>query len=1738
MAVTENMLVDIQVKSGDAEKQVIKLGQELEILNKKVVSNNEAIKRSSAEFARNSSAINMAVNNYDRTQSTIKNTDTSVKKLNQSLATSSQTMVQYNSSTAMANTTVMKMSSNIRNLEMAVNSLTMNVQFLIRSIKYFTDPKVLKNISDVSNVLGALAYSKGMGGTANALREVGKSFDTLSTKSQNFRDNADNNLNDVVERARLLNEVVEKSPSAFKVLSGAIALAAGDMVYSYSKAQKANKALDSQILTTGETSRKTFSKLATDVEKPVSGFSKMTAGIRHSASAVEALSLLSPVLIILGNKLKESENAFIRWGGVIMKTIGIISAGLMGFIGLALGAFAALSISIGNNILASTQEAMDKFIKFESVMAQFKFTVQGFSKVFGVDAVGSMEYWNKTMQQLYKTTVFTREELSKSIKLLIAEGQVIGLTVEDNTKLLDRAADVAAATGRDLYEVTQMIINGLTNNADAVLGLGIDIRNTSLAHSKYVEESGLAVEQMSAQELAMARLNALYEKTVPLVGAAANQTKTIAGSNMIYQKTLTDISVAIGQTGTATELYYASINKFLSVIRDLPKPLLSTYGSLKDILGVTLVIIGQMLKLGAVVFALTTVFKLLNFVLSSTWGITVSLSATLLYLGTVILPITAFVIALIASMKDLIDTSKGFEDTLKSVTGSLFVFSETVDGAEKSTFSFASGINRLINIALLPFKIVLIAIADTVNIFGIAFINIKKIFTSNDKTISEYNSKLNILWSRLRDLSNATGKAFKALDFFSESSALAASKTKELIDTQEKGANLTQKYKERVLKLAAAINEGFDKGIERQKFLGNEFDKSIATYKQAQNELNNVFKTKSTDKDAAQKYADNERKVLQASLEIDKLRLDTLKKINEQRKTLETEILRSQGRNIEAINREKIENLKAIDEQIAGLKLLENFKQEDLKTLEETRKLIEKSSDIKVGEERSKSLQKAIEAEKLLADLKRENARLDKNIVDDLKGRVEGRSQEIKKMEEALRLSNDLYGRSKQAIAESKVQVDKMFDTGLARVQMDLLNELNIKRQEMQDNVNKETLTQFENINLAYEKEKELLDIKRQQYETQGLMNESMKAQFGQMDELLKQQKELQIKKAPGKESEALEKTGSNIAGSIASTFSTGAMGMVTGAMGMVSAIADIVDKILDFVPQFINKIAGIFDKITNLPKVLLDSVKNLSRAAIDMVKNAIPNLINYLPDIVDELITLLFEGLPDAFMSLIDSLPDIINKFMDRLPELVERIITGLIESAPRIMAMMIQAQITLIPALWKAWYKYMLKIPGIIVNGIVEGLKKIGNLFKGISIKGPNIKKTVEGLKLGMKAATKTLTGEASKLFQVMDLGASDTTKDALKDIPGNIEKGAKKAVDYLTMWWRKLIKELQAVWDGIVSVWRNLWDGIKVIWSELIRAGKAVVEFLKNVWDKAVSALKSVFDFLKSVWDEIWKFFDEKIIQPLKDAWNEVWKFFDEKIIQPLTAAWNAVWKFFDENIIQPISKVFSSISEILFKAVDGFRDVFDFFMKGITFIVSIFKGVAELLKPIADVFSKVFGGIADVFSAVDWSSIGTKIGEAFSSVFDGVKGFFSKFYNTLADLINAMKIPAFEYGVSILGKKYSGKLWNEIDLVPGNIAYLADGGFIPRGTDTIPAMLSPGEFVLNKNATQGLGLNFLNNLNRGGGQTSQPNITLNIQIETTQPIDETFFRNNLMPRIKDDIRRRTLNGEFIISSKGVR
>jgi hypothetical protein len=77
------------------------------------------------------------------------------------------------------------------------------------------------------------------------------------------------------------------------------------------------------------------------------------------------------------------------------------------------------------------------------------------------------------------------------------------------------------------------------------------------------------------------------------------------------------------------------------------------------------------------------------------------------------------------------------------------------------------------------------------------------------------------------------------------------------------------------------------------------------------------------------------------------------------------------------------------------------------------------------------------------------------------------------------------------------------------------------------------------------------------------------------------------------------------------------------------------------------------------------------------------------------------------------------------------------------------------------------------------------------------------------------------------------------------------------------------------------------------------------------------------------------------------------------------------------------------------------------------------------------------------------------------------------------------------------------------------YLASGGFGPRGTDTVPAWLTPGEMVLNKTQQANLWAAANGRLSGGGGMTVNVHVSGSIlsERELIRVIRDQFGRGGI-------------------------
>jgi len=134
---------------------------------------------------------------------------------------------------------------------------------------------------------------------------------------------------------------------------------------------------------------------------------------------------------------------------------------------------------------------------------------------------------------------------------------------------------------------------------------------------------------------------------------------------------------------------------------------------------------------------------------------------------------------------------------------------------------------------------------------------------------------------------------------------------------------------------------------------------------------------------------------------------------------------------------------------------------------------------------------------------------------------------------------------------------------------------------------------------------------------------------------------------------------------------------------------------------------------------------------------------------------------------------------------------------------------------------------------------------------------------------------------------------------------------------------------------------------------------------------------------------------------------------------------------------------------------------------------------------------FSAAAEKISAV-FAEIGNTISTFFTGFADQLKSVFAPLIEPIQQLISALQSVAGQGGgqgkARDIGGAISDKFKSTFGLSKGGIVplYAANGAFVPRGTDTVPAMLTPGERVLSVPTTNNLDT-FMSSQSSGQEQT---------------------------------------------------
>ena len=1553
----------------------------------------------------------------------------------------------------------------------AVADATLVFRSLYETFQNITDPKFVNNLANILTIVSAYARFKGESEFANFLGNAADKAGTLAQKLQDIRDNGGFNLEETANKAKKLDTVLK----ALEFSIGAVKLAASGFI-----------AL--QIAKQFDLFNNSVAKLELGMANLASRITPLSAvfNSRFNPGLIkltEIATVVTPLVFGFGKALSESEDAAISFIGKITIAASILTGAFATAVTLGIKLISDFTISLGDRII----ETMDKFSKIsaksESVLQAFNFTLQGFNRVVG-DSVGTLEFWEHQIQNIVKSSTFASNEIRKGISLLVKEGAALGLDAEKNARIARIAADVAASTGREFADVSQRIIEGLAGQSEGLLALGINVRETHLEHSEFLKQLGKTTSELSDAEKKTIRFNEVIKQTKPLIGAATAAIDTVEGATAVYNRTLEAIQIRIGEANTATKFYLKTLSNLSTMFLGLPDPILEVLGTLIDITGVTLKVVGTFVKylltIGFVVAALNILNKTMaqSFIIVS--GLQIGLGMVAAKMGVKVIAVnslsTALTQMLLIVRGGLLITLKTLAVSIASLTFSIMKFTATLlinplfFKAAIIAFAIGAVIKAVIELSKeLEFLTFNLEGAGVVTqwlgkafeflktivsgVFGV-FVDLSKvivggmvrgvlmltkswkqwqfIFASDQNERDQFKKDIDEINENIRRVDESINASLGGLKKVWGNSSAQAKELKNNLDYE----SVLVANAESVNKMAKSFAKLNAEAIRLGVF-GDEFDQMNLRVKQAEDNFAAMFTKFSRgaelSKENLEEITTAFAELTRASNEFEKLRQDTFANIAEQTKSLNDEMFRMGASEIEIIKNTGAQRLAEFNKRIDRIRSVFAVTAEEENKIAAMQVALAAKTQMEIEAVKEKARK---EAEQKAA----QSAQKELSFAESL-------SQKIRQFKvEELQAAGNLV---KAQQIENNNALAAFDDKIAAYVKEQKAIESNFKLREKELALIEKTRDALiakgeANVTAAARKEQEA----------------AQKALGDQGPELFGPQ---QVKLIEG----AFGDAAGQLAGS-ASAFMGPAMAMMSAAQMIVRAI----QQLIDFAPNFINSVANIFTSLTDLPENLFKAVLNLGESIDYFVENFADNLAEFLPKLIET-----FQKIGAKLL------------------------ITLGVELPLRIIGVMFSL---------KFWKDVAISLANGFIEGIKEGINNLANALGLADIFNINAEEKLEQLGDEIRRAS-------DQLFKVVELEQVSRGLDIADRIRNALASGSSKGASFFERLFKKIKQFGQDLWDGFKEAVGKALNWFKekggAIWRGLKEAADKALNWFKEkgtaIWNGFKEAVGKAVNWFEEKGGAIWTGFKNAIgdaVAWFKEKGGAIWRGLKE-------AAGNIleVFKNWGKNIWNGLKEAAGAAGEELIK-----------------FGEKIWDGLKNAIKwPEIETPGWLQSFISAVDRLTNWSlpfSSGGLVGAVKNSVTSGA--------STVTKVVDKVT-SFFSEGGPVTSVPHG--------MTKNGVLYAQTGALSrSQGTDTIPAMLTPGEFVVNREATRNnLGLLSFINQNKdsvapGAPQTSTFHITINAK--TNLSVDQ--IRREVVPELEKQLRRRSQEGRSVINAAGIR
>lgn len=594
------------------------------------------------------------------------------------------------------------------------------------------------------------------------------------------------------------------------------------------------------------------------------------------------------------------------------------------------------------------------------------------------------------------------------------------------------------------------------------------------------------------------------------------------------------------------------------------------------------------------------------------------------------------------------------------------------------------------------------------------------------------------------------------------------------------------------------------------------------------------------------------------------------------------------------------------------------------------------------------------------------------------------------------------------------------------------------------------------------------------------------------------------------------------------------------------------------FDPAQVNAWVDSVESLIELPGELIKAWANLRRVLerfIAEFPNALRGLLDQMGPIVMEIASLLpelatsiveavpeffaewFQHFPKVVAKVFQMLPAVFENLLDKADEITLALVEGFIGSSGEIVAAFIDEFFIKGGAerIIGAILRSIPKIAIALVDGIILGLRRALGAISDAIFGDFEIPDVITELPEKVQETIDNITGAASEVFRVTDLAAEARGLAVADDIRNAIDSSLTNFRSIVLDLWGQFEDFVKAAFQSVINFFKDLGYWINMAWLDII-------SFFSNLGSQIVGAFADVFAFFANVGEMIWEGLKtaitngyESIFEVGKWIWDGAISLINETSDMFL-ALGEKIWTGFKEVIS------FEFWTKLGERVWDGMKNSIDESYKFIREIGNtMFKGLRNAIVDAPEFFKdigeKIFRGLRDTIG-----DLGKKLFDLGKKVVDGIIQGLRDAINELKDIFREAANAATDVmgGGGVGGAVQEGVDWAKKRLGIGH-----EGGLVQRFqtgglVKGVPAILEPGEFVIKRNAVESIGLEPLAQINAGRmpAEAGETNIDVKLNINTTQPIDESFVRNRLMPAIKAELKKESLRGRYLLAAGGVR